>query len=330
MAHAAHAHGHGHAHGDASHAGHGHGIKVADGEPRRALIIALGLTLSFFVVEVIVGIWSGSLALLADAGHMLGDSSALLVSLAVAQIAARPRTSSKTYGYRRAEVLGALVNAIALGIGGVYIVIEAVKRLADPPHVHAHGMLGAAVAGLFVNLLAAWILHRRGGSSVNVRAAMAHVLGDALGSVAAIGAGVALLFFEWRLADPIASILIAVLLAWGSIRLVREVTHLLMEGTPPGVKVEDLEREIRETPGVASLHDLHVWELTPGDPMLTAHVVLEHGSHGTEVVQRVATRLKSTFNIQHVTIQPEPPEDHPPVVLRLSKKSVPPPPASSA
>src|SRR5688500_1191806 len=201
---AGHGHGHGHAHGGS--AGHGHAHGLAAGEsPRLALKIALAMTLSFFVVEVVVGLWSKSLALLADAGHMLGDSSALLVSLAMAQVAARPRSSSKTYGYRRAEVIGALVNAIALGIGAGYIVIGAIGRLGNPPEIHARGLLLTATAGLLVNLLAAWVLHRRGGRGINVRSALAHVLGDALGSVAAMTAGAMVLWLSWKIADPIAS-----------------------------------------------------------------------------------------------------------------------------
>lgn len=305
-----HAHGtatsSGHGHGQGPGGGHGHGPALR-GAPRRALATALLLTTGFMIVEVVVGLWSGSLALLADAGHMLGDAGALGLAFVVAQIAMRPRSVRKTYGYRRAEVLGALLNAVALLVAAGWIVLEAIERLAEPPDVRGAGVLGTAVLGLLVNLVSAWVLSRRGGRSINVRGAMLHVLGDALGSVAAIVAGVLLITFGWKLADPIASLVIAVLLVSGALRLMLEATHVLMEGTPEGVDVESLEQTIIETDGVGSVHDLHVWSLTPGEPVLTAHVVLDEGMHGADVVRAVGERLEREHGIEHVTIQPEAP-----------------------
>ena len=315
---------HGHEHATDGHGGHGargagpHEAVPGAGTPRSALAVALGLTAAFLVVEVVVGILSGSLALLADAGHMLGDSGALALSLVVAFVAARPRSARKTFGYRRAEVLAALAHAVALAVAATWIVMEAVERMGAPPPVHAGPMLAAAVAGLGVNLASAWVLHRRAGSGINVRAALAHVLGDALGSVAAIAAGLAMWIGRFYLADPLASVAISCLLVLGAYRLVREATHVLMEGTPEGLDVAALERTILDTPGVDGVHDLHVWEITPGAPMLTAHVVLAPGTHGTDVAARVGQRVTEAHAIAHVTIQPEPPEPAP-ISIRLKR-----------
>lgn len=293
-----HGHGHGHGHGDA----HSH-----QHAPRRALSLALGLTAFFMLVEVVAGFWSGSLALLADAGHMLNDAAALGLSLLITWIAERPRTTKHTFGFRRAEVMGALINAVALGVAGILIVSEAIERIGAPTEVRGLGMMVVAVLGLLVNLASAWILARQGGSSINVRAALFHVLSDALGSVAAIVAGALILTLGWNLADPIASLLIATFILWGAFRLLRDTTHVLMEGAPPGVDVEALEATIVETEGVEAVHDLHVWSLVPGETLLSAHVVLRPGAHGTDVARLVGVRLDQMHGVEHATIQPEAP-----------------------
>lgn len=298
---------HGHA-----HQGHTHGHGTLSGAPRRALATALGITASFMVVELVVGLWAGSLALVADAGHMLNDSGALALSLFVTWIAFRPRTAKHTYGYRRAEVMGAFINSVTLTVAGIWIIIEAIERLGAPREVQGVGMLGTACVGLLVNLASAWILARRGGDSINVRAALFHVLGDALGSVAAIVAGGFILALGWHLADPIASLIIAVLIIGGALRLLRDATNVLMEGVPAGLDIAELEATIRETAGVAEVHDLHVWALVPDMPVLSAHVVLKRGTHGTDVVRHVGERLRERHRIGHTTIQPESPE--PPLV----------------
>jgi cobalt-zinc-cadmium efflux system protein len=259
-------------------------------------------------VELAVGVWSGSLSLLADAGHMLSDATALVASLVVAHIAARPRSPRNTYGFRRAEVLAALLNAGLLAVAGVAILREAFERFAAPPMVHGRGMLATAAGGLVVNLLAAWILHRDGGGGLNVRSALLHVLGDALGSVAAMVAGVIVLTTGWRLADPLASLGIALLLGLGVWHLLREATSVIMESAPAHLDTLALEAAIRAMPGVASVHDLHVWSITAGAPMLTAHVVLTHGAHGTDVARGVCEMLRERFDVDHATIQPEAPE----------------------
>ena len=302
--------GHGHArdhhgHGHHGHA-HGHAHDHGQAAPRRALLGALALTATFMFVEVGVGLWSGSLALLADAGHMLNDAAALGLSLFVTWIAARPRTVKHTFGYRRAEVMGAFVNAVALGVAGVLIVVEGVERIGAPTEVCGIGMLIAAAIGLLVNLASAWILTRHGGDSINVRAALFHVLSDALGSVAAVIAGALILAFGWTIADPIASLLIAIFILAGAYRLLRDTTHVLMEGAPRGVDVEDLEATILGTEGVDEVHDLHVWSLVPGEVLLSAHVILRAGAHGTDVAKLVGLRL-ALHGVHHATIQPEAP-----------------------
>ncbi|MFK7992230.1 MAG: cation diffusion facilitator family transporter [Sandaracinaceae bacterium] len=303
-----HGHHHGHGHHEPGNHGHTHGHGApTSGRARRALTIALAITTLFMGVEVVVGLWSGSLALLADAGHMLNDAVALALSLVVSWIAARPRTARLTYGYRRAEVMGALANAVTLSVVGVFIIIEAVERVQTPAEVRGIGMLGTASAGLVVNLVSAWFLSRAGGDSINVRAALFHVLADALGSVAAILAGVCILWFGWQLADPIASMVISVFILVGAFRLLRDTTSVLMQAAPSRLDAREIEQTIVETPGVSGVHDLHLWQLVPDVPVLTAHVVLEPGAHGTDVARRVGERL-AELGVTHTTIQPESPE----------------------
>lgn len=312
---------HSHAHSDHSHAHHGHahahhGHGAAKGT-RTLLVTALVLTFAFMIVEVVVGYFSKSLALIADAGHMLGDSGTLLVSILMATIALRPRSRKKTYGYRRAEVLGALVNAATLGISALFIVREGIERLDRTPEIVGNNVLVMGALGLLVNLVAAYLLSRGARENINVRSALYHVLGDALGSVAAIAAGFLISSFDWRIADPIASLVIAVLMLYGATRLIREATDVLMEGAPEGLDLAAVENTIATTAGVASVHDLHVWAVTPGQPILTAHVIIEAGAHGTDVASRVGKRVAEAHRIEHVTIQPEAPE---PGLVALRRK----------
>lgn len=284
--------------------------------------LALLLTGAFMGVEFVVGWWSHSLALVADAGHMLGDTGALALAYWVASVAQRPRSRQCTYGYRRAEVLGALFSSLMLGVISLWVGTRAIERLmSTTPDIHGHGLLATAFVGLIVNLCAAWILHRQGGHNINVRAALLHVIGDVLGSVLAIGAGIAVIA-GYPFTDALASLAIGLLLLWGCVRLVREASHVLMEGAPPHLDVDAVERAIAETPGVRSVHDLHVWSLTPDVPMLTAHVVIAPGAHGTDVAKRVGERLHDEFHLEHVTIQPEPAGPaHVPLRLRKSGKT---------
>lgn len=274
-------------------------------------------------VEAVVGYLSGSLALLADAGHMLGDSGALALALVAQRVAERPRTELRTYGLKRAEVLAAFVNGIVLFGIALMIIREAVERFLEPVAVHGRPMLYAAVCGLIVNLLSASILMRGGHGNLNVRTALLHVLSDALGSVAAIVAAIGALWFGAQRLDPALSLLIAVLIMLGGYRVLRETTAILMESAPPHIDVAAVESAILSTEGVASLHDLHVWRISEEFDALTAHVTLARGAHGTEVCRSVADRLKRDFKLEHVTIQPEAPPPDELVAVRLSRDGAP-------
>jgi cobalt-zinc-cadmium efflux system protein len=304
---------HGHGHGGHGHGGHGHG-----GGAQRALALALTVTSIFMVVEVVVGFWSGSLALLADAGHMLADAGALVLAIVAQHFAEKPRTERTTFGFRRAEVLAAFVNGIALSFVGLLIVKEAIERWISPIDIHGRPMLATAVGGLVVNLLVALML-MRGQSNLNIRAALAHVLTDALGSVGAILASLAVLLWGMTRADPLLSGLIAILVVFSGWRVLRETTGILLEGAPPHLDVSEIERAIVACPGVASVHDLHVWRISEKFDTLTAHVTLERGRHGTDVCRAVAECLQEKYGLSHVTIQPEPPPPDELVPVRTSK-----------
>ena len=293
-----HRHGSGSGHPPAYGHAHAHGAGAA-------LTRALLLTLAFAFVEALVGVLSGSLALLSDAAHMLVDSGALGLAVFAQRLAARPRTASHTFGFRRAEVLAAAISGGALFTASIGIIIEAVSRLRVVHEVHGDWMLATAVAGLFVNIVSGVVLMREAHASINVRAALAHVLADAAGSVAAIVASIAVLRFNLPQADAVASILISLLILWGASRLIRESAAVLMEQAPPGVSAADIEATIRATPGVRDLHDLHVWTISDGFPVVTVHVVLDGQAHGTGVAREVSERVAREHGIEHVTVQPE-------------------------
>ena len=286
------------------------------------LSLALAITGSFMVVEVVVGLYSGSLALLADAGHMLADAGSLVLAIVAQHFASKPRTDRTTFGFRRAEVLAAFVNGITLAFVSLLIVKEAVERWITPVAIHGKPMLLTAVCGLLVNLLVAFLL-MRGQSNMNVRAALAHVLTDALGSVGAILAALVVLLWGLTRADPLLSGLIAVLVAFSGWRVLRETTGILLEGAPPNLDVSAIERMIAKCPGVASVHDLHVWRISDSFDTLTAHVTLARGHHGTDVCREIAECLKSQYGLDHVTIQPEPPPPDAIVAVRAGKDGAP-------
>lgn len=313
------AHGHAHGHGPGSH-GHGH---THWSTPTRALGLALGLTASFMLVELVGGLVSGSLALLADAGHMLADAGALALALAAQRWAQQPRTQRSTFGLRRAEVLAAFVNGIALAVTALWVVKEAVERWLVPSDIRADVMLLVAGGGLVVNVAVAGILMRAQKESLNVRAAFMHVATDALGSVAALIAGGAVLFFGMKRADPALSVLIAVLVAYSGWRVLRETTAILLEATPIHLDVPAIETAIRACPGVSDLHDLHVWRITDKFDALTVHVTLARGAHGVEVCRAVAEKLEAEFGLDHVTIQPEAPPPDAVVSVRASRHGAP-------
>lgn len=286
------------------HGGGAHSHELRD-TPTRRLTIALALTASFMVAEVVVGWLSGSLALLSDAGHMLTDAGALALAVLAQAIAQRQRSGQRTFGYRRAEILAALTNGVVLGASSIWIVVEAARRFQAPPDVHGLPMLVVATLGLLVNLLSAAVLSRAGRTNANVRAAAAHVAADAAGSVAAIIAGLLVWGLGWDRADPVVSILISLLILWSAWRLIREAVEVLMEGVPRGTDFTRIEKTIAETPGVTGVHDLHVWSISEGFPVVTVHVVLDGRHHGTDIAAAVAKRVREVHGIEHVTVQPE-------------------------
>lgn len=311
--------GHGHDHGGR---GGGHGHTHTHGPPtanRRRLGIVLGLSTAYLLAEVIGGLVANSLALLADAGHMLSDVAALALSLFAVWMAQRPATPRRTYGYYRTEILAALANGATLVAVSLYIFIEAVARLREPPEVEGTVVMGIAAGGLAINLIGLWILSGGRNESLNVRGAWLHVLTDALGSVGAILGGAAVWAFGWAWADPAVSILIGLLVIFSSWNLLKETVSVLMESAPGSVDVDAVREEIAAAPGVTGVHDLHVWSITSGMVALSAHVQTnadrDLGACGALLAQ-LRTRLHDRFGIDHVTLQLEPagydePASHP-------------------
>lgn len=284
---------------------HGHGPGAWRETDRRALLIAAGLTAGFMLAEVAGGLLTGSLALLADAGHMLSDSFSLFLALGAVALAARPVTAKRTFGFKRAEILAALVNGVLLVAVSVWIVIEAVGRFKDPPEILGGWMLALAAIGLGVNLLAAWILTRAAGESLNVKAALRHVMADIAGSVGVILAAVIILTTGWELADPIVSIVISVLIALSAWSILRDAVDVLLEAAPPGMDTERIGYSMAAVKGVTQVHDLHVWEITSGMPMLSAHVLVgpDDDCHG--IRRQLEQLLEGEFEIDHTTLQVE-------------------------
>jgi cobalt-zinc-cadmium efflux system protein len=258
------------------------------------------------VAEVVGGLLSGSLALLADAGHMLTDNLALALALAASHLARRPPDEGRTYGYQRVEILAALANGVLLGVVCVAIAWEALQRLHRPVVVEPGLMAAVAFGGLLVNLLAAWIL-RGHGSDLNVRAAFLHVLGDLLGSAGALSAAGLIAWLGWLRADPVASLAICVVLLWGAFRLLHETVHVLLEGSPSHLDPRDIRSALLGIPGVSDVHDLHVWSLGT-TPLLTAHLVTDHGANPGQVLRDATAHVRSRFGILHATLQVEPPD----------------------
>ena len=287
---------HGHAH---SHA-HAHAGEAST----RALRLALALTLAVLVAELIGGWISNSLALLADAGHVLTDAGALALSLFVAWFSRQPANPRKTYGYLRWEILAALINgATLLGIS-VWIVIEAIARFRNPEPIGGPMMLGVAAVGLLANVGAAWLLHPVGQSSLNVRGAYLHVLSDLLASVGTIVAGVIIATTGWLHADPIASLVTTALIVRGAWGLVKESVDVLLESTPAHISLPEVRAKLEGIPGVESVHDLHVWTVTSGVVALSAHAIVPDGSRQQQVLES-ACRLMSDMGIDHCTVQVE-------------------------
>jgi cobalt-zinc-cadmium efflux system protein len=272
-------------------------------ESRRALAAALALTASYTVVEVVGGVLTGSLALLADAVHMLSDNVALVLALVAVWLATRPETSDRTFGYKRAEVLAALANGVLLVALAIWIFVEAVVRLRDPGDVLGGWMLLVAVLGIAVNVAAGFVLARSRRGSINVEAAFRHVFADLLGSVGVTIAAVVILTTGWVEADAVVSILIAVLVLASAWSVLRDSTAILLESAPRGLDADALGRRLAGAPGVVEVHDLHVWTITSGFTALSAHVLVRPGDDCHARRRELESLLRDEFGIGHTTLQ---------------------------
>ncbi len=272
----------------------------------RYLGIALGITISFFIIEIVGGILTNSLALITDAWHMLNDVLALSFGLVAAWLALRPITVKRTYGYYRAEILAAFLNGIFLWAIVVFIFYQAIQRIQQPATVDSPNMLIIAVFGLVANGLSAVVLSRSKDESLNVRGAFLHVAVDTLGSVGAISAGLIMFFTGWYQADPLISMMIGVLIFYSSARLIRDSLNVLLEGVPSDIDVSTLERRIVEMKDVKGVHDLHVWCITPTKMCcMSGHVVVKKGTNRKKLISTLINVLKEEFGIDHTTIQLE-------------------------
>ncbi|RDU35356.1 cation transporter [Neobacillus piezotolerans] len=295
MGHHHHSHSHGHGHGHHHHTGN-----------KKALLWSFVLISSFMFVEVAGGLLTNSLALLSDAGHMLSDAAALGLSYFAIKLGERKSTPGKTYGYKRFEIIAAALNGLTLIAISIYIFVEAFQRFRNPPEVQSLGMLTISVIGLLVNIAAAFILMRGDkDENLNVRSAFLHVLGDMLGSAGAIAAALLIYFFGWEVADPIASVAVAVLIIISGWRVTKDAFHILMEGAPAQIDGGKLRAALLNIPCVKDVHDLHIWSVTSGMPMLSCHIAISSdGVHDT-VLHEAQTLLHDKFGIDHSTIQVE-------------------------
>ncbi|MDE1173454.1 MAG: cation diffusion facilitator family transporter [Parvibaculaceae bacterium] len=307
-----HSHDHGHeAHHHHDHGGHDHGAEGHSHAPRvtmgneHRVLWALSITAIFMVVEIAGGILSGSLALIADAGHMLTDVGALGLSWVAFRLARRPADSARSYGYARAETLAAFVNGLAMIALSIWIVVEAVNRLRAPESVLGPTMMAVAIAGLIANLVSFRLLNG-GGGGLNMRGASLHVLGDMLGSVAAIAAAGVIIFTGWMPIDPLLSVLVALLVLKSAWDLTRDSVHILMEGAPSSIDPRAIEADLMaEVPGVSGIHHVHSWSLTSERAMVTLHATIAEGRDSETVLHAIQNRLKSRFGVDHATVQIE-------------------------
>ncbi len=294
---------HSHTHGHDQ--GHSHAPDVSRGNQRRVLA-AMCLTAGFMVAEVIGGILSGSLALIADAGHMATDSAALFLAYIAFRLSTRPADTDRSYGYHRAETLAAFVNALTMIALVGWILFEAVQRFFNPVEILGGLMLWVAAAGLLVNVLAFWLLHTGEKGNLNMQGAAVHVLGDLLGSIAAIAAAIVILYTAWTPIDPLLSILVALLILRSAIALARQSGHILMEGTPRGLNMQEIKQDLlHSVAGVEDVHHLHAWSLTATRDVMTLHARVAEGVNPDHVLAAINDRLRQKHRIDHATVQIE-------------------------
>ncbi|MDQ0112393.1 cobalt-zinc-cadmium efflux system protein [Paenibacillus harenae] len=303
-----HSHGHhGHSHHGHSHHGHGHHGHSHAPNNKAGLLFALVITAGIMVLEFVGGLVTNSLALLSDSGHMLSDAAALALSLAAMWFAARPSSAKRTFGFHRFEILAALLNGVSLFVISGFIIAEAIKRFWEPPTVASGSMMIIAAIGLLANLASAWFLMRKGDvkDNLNVRSAYLHVIGDAIGSVGAIIAGLLMTLFSWYIADPIISVVVALLIlksAWG---IINSTVHILMEGTPHSIDADEVKATLLGVAGVSDVHDLHIWTITSGIDSLSCHLIIHDNADGQVVLREALKLIEEQYGIDHATIQVE-------------------------
>ena len=285
------------------HDHHQHGTHSSP--PHRVLIIAIGLILSFAVIELFGGLWANSLALLGDAGHMASDAVALAIAAFAAWVSQKPPSHKHSYGLGRAEIVAAWISSLLMIVISLAVIIEAVHRIQSPSHVKGGTVMIIAFIGMVINLLVAWLL-ARSERTLNIRAALLHVMSDVLGSLAALASGAVIYFTGWFAIDPILSILIGVLIMISSLRLLKESLLVLMEGVPGHIDYHAVSEAMTQCQGVNSVHDLHIWTLSSGKVALSAHVEIHELSAWTSVLTQLNKMLAESFSMTHVTLQPEP------------------------
>ena len=296
-----HHHHHGHHHGAGSPDDQHHD----DGNNARRLVVVLVLTAIYMLAEAIGGWLSHSLALLADAGHMLSDVAALALSLFAVWISRKPPTSARSYGYHRTEILAALANAATLIAISVWICIEAYHRLLSPHDVAGRMVMVIAAGGFLINIAGMWVLSGGRHANLNIRGAWLHVATDALGNIGTVAAGAAVVYLGWRWADPVASVAIAILVCWSAWALLRESVDVLMEGTPTGIDPDRVRDALAMVDGVQAVHDLHIWSIASSRIALSAHIDVDGSRPDRDVLPQLCGRLREEFGITHVTLQLE-------------------------
>ncbi|MGF7532470.1 cation diffusion facilitator family transporter [Bacillus mexicanus] len=289
--------------------GHNHSHNHAAGSNKKVLLFSFILITGYMVIEVIGGFLTNSLALLSDAGHMLSDSISLMVALIAFTLAEKKASHNQTFGYKRFEILAAVINGVALILISLYIIYEAIGRFSHPAEVATTGMLTISIIGLIVNILVAWIMLSGGNTehNLNIRGAYLHVISDMLGSVGAILAAILIIFFGWSWADPLASVIVAILVLRSGYNVTKDSIHVLMEGTPKNIDVDDIILTIEETGGIQNIHDLHIWSITSGLNALSCHAVVDEQltiSESEGILRKIEHKLEHK-DITHVTIQME-------------------------
>ena len=276
---------------------------MSSADSRRRVAIAGLLTAAFMIAEIVGGVISGSLALLADAAHMLTDAGSLALAWVGYKLAERPADPQRSYGFARMKILAAFTNGILLVLLSLWIVWEAIHRLLEPVEVMGNVLMAVAVGGLIVNIIAFAILHGGSKEDLNLQGALWHVAGDLLGSVAAIGAAVIIMTTGWMAADPILSVLVALLVLFAGVRIARKSGHILLEGTPAGLDPAEIRADLASIAGVASIDHLHAWALTEQKPLLTLEVTAADGADPDQLRRAVKDRLADRFQVSHATVE---------------------------